>query len=129
MTVPGFTPTVRVLVVDDSPSFCKIAHHLIDDTGGFVCIGEASCGEDAVEETLRLQPDLVLMDVRMPGIGGIEAASRIASQAPFPVIVLITAGDLPEGVPGVAAEVLAKHHLNHASLRRVWTDHSRTPSG
>ncbi len=46
---------------------------------------------------------------------GIEAASRIASQAPFPVIVLITAGDLPEGVPGVAAEVLAKHHLNHAS--------------
>ena len=109
MDARAFAPAVRVFVVDDSPLFRSAARELIDDTAGFVWIGEASNGEDGVEETLRLQPDLVLMDVRMPGIGGIEAASRIASHPSPPIVLLITGADLPDRVPdGTAGEILPR---------------------
>lgn len=127
MDARAFAPAVRVFVVDDSPLFRSAARELIDDTAGFVWIGEASNGEDGVEETLRLQPDLVLMDVRMPGIGGIEAASRIASHPSPPIVLLITGADLPDRVPdGTAGEILAKDHLNHASLRQAWANRDPT---
>ena len=74
-------PAVRVLVVDDSQSFRECARALVDATDGFEWIGDATCGEEGVEQTAELMPDLVLMDVRMPGIGGIEAARLIASTA------------------------------------------------
>ena len=127
MNATVFAPAVRVLVVDDSVPFRSAAHELIDDTAGFVWIGEASSGEDGVEETRRLQPDVVLMDVRMPGIGGIEAASRIASHPSPPIVVLITGADFPDRLPdGAAVETLAKHHLNSASLRQAWANHRPT---
>jgi len=115
---------VRVLVVDDSLSFREAAHGLLDDTAGFEWIGEASRGEDAVEQTARLRPDLVLMDVRMPGIGGVEAARRIAARPSPSIVVLVTGADLPIDVPpATAADILPKHRLNPASLRQLWEHH------
>jgi len=90
------TPTVRVLVVDDQLVFRDAARAVIDATAGFEWIGGARCGEEGVEEAERLRPDLVLMDVRMPGIGGVEAARQIASRGLRAIVVLVTAEPPPQ---------------------------------
>ena len=63
---------VRVLVVDDQPGFRAALRALLDRTPGFAIAGEASTGEEGVEAAVLLDPDLVLMDVNLPGISGIE---------------------------------------------------------
>jgi CheY-like chemotaxis protein len=117
-------PTVRVLVVDDQLAFHDVAHAVIDATAGFECVGGASCGEEGVEGAERLRPDLVLMDVRMPGIGGIEAARRIALRGLQTIVVLVTAGPLPgDGSCDCAAEIVPKEALCGGLLRRLWEDY------
>lgn len=118
------SPTVRVLVVDDQLAFHDVAHAVIDATAGFEWIGRASCGEEGVERTEDLRPDLVLMDVRMPGIGGVEAARQIASRGLRAIVVLVTAGPLPsDGGHGGAAEIVPKEGLCGGLLRRLWEDY------
>jgi DNA-binding NarL/FixJ family response regulator len=116
--------SVRVLVVDDQLPFRDVAHDLIDATAGFTWIGGLSCGEEAIEQVERLRPDLVLMDVRMPGIGGMRAAQEIASLGIPAVVVLVTADESQHlaGCEG-AAEIVPKRHLTRALLRRLWEDH------
>jgi CheY-like chemotaxis protein len=115
---------VRVLVVDDQRPFHDAAREVISATPGFEWIGSASSGEEGVDEANRLRPDLVLMDVRMPGIGGIEAARQMTSGEQLAVVVLITAGEPPSGIPdGTAAEIVFKYALSRKLLRRLWDDH------
>ena len=130
MGIPASMAGVRVLVVDDSRAYREGVHEMIDATPGFVWTGEARSGEEGIEQTLRLRPDMVLIDVRMPGTGGIEAATRIASRATTPpVVILITTGDLPIDVPdAAAAEIVAKERLNRDLLERAWEAH-RSRSG
>jgi DNA-binding NarL/FixJ family response regulator len=118
---------VRVLVVDDSLPFREATRDLIQGTAGFEWIGDAKCGEDGIEQAARLEPDLVLMDVRMPGIGGIEAARRIARHPAQSIVVLVTGAELHADLrhPS-AAETLPKHRLSPASLRRLWQDHAES---
>lgn len=117
-------PNVRVLVVDDSLPFRDAAHTLIDATDGFAWIGGASCGEEGVEQAERLRPDLVLMDIRMPGIGGVEAACQIASRGLPAVVVLVTAGQTPTDPScDTVVEVVPKQRLCGALLRRLWEDY------
>jgi DNA-binding NarL/FixJ family response regulator len=116
--------TVRVLVVDDSPPFRDAMRTLVQCTPGFEWVGDAQCREDGVAQAARLEPDLVLMDVRMPGISVAEAARRIGAHAAPPVVVLVTGADLPADLPNeTVAEILPKHHLSPSSLRRLWSDH------
>jgi DNA-binding NarL/FixJ family response regulator len=116
---------VRVLVVDDSLPFRQATRELIQGTAGFEWIGEASSGEDGIEQAARLDPDLVLMDVRMPGIGGVEAAKRIGAHTAASIVVLITGADPPTDLAYTpASDVLPKHRLNPASLTRLWQDHA-----
>lgn len=126
MSLSGSLAAVRVLVVDDSSPFREATRALIQGTAGFEWIGDANCGEDGIELTARLEPDLVLMDVRMPGIGGIEAARRIGRHTARSIVVLITGAELSIDLPnGTAAEILPKHRLSPASLRRLWQDHAK----
>ena len=73
------SPAVRVLTVDDQAVFRGVARDVIEATAGFEAIGEAANGEEALEAVERLAPQLVLLDVRMPGLDGVEVARRLTA--------------------------------------------------
>ena len=76
-TQPRPELVTSVLAVDDQPVFLRAVRELINATAGMFVAGEAGRGEEAVELAEGLRPDLVLMDVYMPGLGGVEAAREI----------------------------------------------------
>jgi DNA-binding NarL/FixJ family response regulator len=83
--------TARVLIVDDQEPFRAVAREVVEAAGGFEVVGEASSGEESVELAQTLKPDLVLMDVNLPGIDGTEATKRIiAGRADAKVLLLST---------------------------------------
>ena len=120
--------SVRVLTVDDQLPFRRVACDVISATRGFTAIGEAGSGEEAVSAVARLRPDLVLLDVRMPGIGGIEAARRIKEVHPDTVVVLISIEEPDEVEHAVcgsgAAALVRKQDFGPGLLRRIWAEHA-----
>jgi DNA-binding NarL/FixJ family response regulator len=89
---------VAVLIVDDQMPFRQVARTVVGFTPGFEVVGEAVSGEAAIEQVNTLSPDMVLMDINMPGIGGIEATRRITAAHPEVRVVLLStydADDLP----------------------------------
>jgi DNA-binding NarL/FixJ family response regulator len=116
--------SVRVLVVDDHDVFRRAARAVVWQSPGFELVGEATSGEESIDQTRRLQPDLVLMDVRLPGIDGVEAARRIARLERHPVVVLISTSRPDElGVhlaSSGAAGFIAKEQFGPASLAAAW---------
>jgi DNA-binding NarL/FixJ family response regulator len=118
---------IGVLVVDDQLVFRQVAHEVIDATEEFELLGEAASGTHALAAVDELAPDLVLLDVRMPEMDGIETAFRLHAQSPGAVIVLITVDeppDLPAGLSSCgAAELVRKQDFGPALLRRVWRAH------
>lgn len=87
--MPDETP-LRILVADDHPLFREGVIHSLGADPHFEVIAQASSGEEAVEMAQRLRPDLVLLDITMPRMGGIEAAARIAVNAPDVRIMMLT---------------------------------------
>ncbi|MBK8046158.1 MAG: response regulator transcription factor [Anaerolineales bacterium] len=81
---------IRVLVADDFPLFRDGVRVLLESVGDAVVVGEAATGEEAVVRTHELQPDLVLMDIKMPGINGIEATRRIVGANPDVRVLMFT---------------------------------------
>jgi len=125
--------SVTVLTVDDQAVFLGAAHELIDATPGFEELGQAASGAEALALAAELGPDLVLLDVRMPGMDGIETARRLLAADPGIVVVLISTeprADLPSSLDSAgAAAYLRKQELSPASLRRVWEAHGWPRSG
>jgi two-component system nitrate/nitrite response regulator NarL len=113
-----------VLVVDDHQAFRDALHDLVDAAPGFVLVGQASSGEEALQEFTRLSPELVLMDVVMPGIGGIAAARELVRSYPDPAILLLSVDDpaayLESEQLGDGVASLLKQHLSPKELRRIW---------
>jgi two-component system invasion response regulator UvrY len=119
---------VKVLVVDDQAPFRIAARAVVRATAGFEVVGEAKSGEEAVAEAEKSLPDLVLMDINMDGIGGIEATKRITEGHPGVKVVLLStydAEDLPEDARRCGASAYVhKEQFGPDVLERVWKDDS-----
>ncbi|MGE2832675.1 response regulator [Mycobacterium sp. SMC-4] len=115
---------VRVWIVDDQASFRLASTATLDATTGFVLAGQSATGEAALERLDGDGADLVLMDIHMPGIGGIEAARRLHARHPHIVIVLMStydADELPaDAIDCGAATYLHKQRLSPEVLNHIW---------
>lgn len=84
---------VHVLICDDQEAFRAVAREVVNATRGFQVVGEAETGEESVVAAGRLHPDLVLMDVHLPGIDGLEASRRIRAADPKVAVLLLSTYD------------------------------------
>lgn len=82
--------TIHVIVADDHPMFRKGLHGLLESVTGIEVVGEATNGEEAIALTERLRPDVILMDINMPGVNGIEATRRILHVNPSVGVLVLT---------------------------------------
>ncbi len=116
-----------VLIVDDQAPFRNVARTVVTLAPGFVVVGEAESGEDAVRTASSLHPDLVLMDINLPGVNGIEATRQILSERPDTVVVLLstyTAADLPSDARTCGAVAYVhKEDFSPSLVRAVWDEH------
>jgi two-component system invasion response regulator UvrY len=122
-STPGpATPVVRVLVVDDQQRVRRAARAVIEATAGFEAVDDASSGPEALARMEALRPDLVLMDVRMPEMDGLESARRMTMSHPDSVVVLVSAEDLGgEDVTTCGASAFVrKQELSPTTLTRLW---------
>ena len=125
------TPTgrddVRVVTVDDQAVFRATARDVVDATPGFTSLGEFASGEEALAAMSVLCPELVLVDVRMPGMDGVETTRRIKFTASSTVVVLISveerANFLEDVATSGAAALVSKEDFGPDLLRNLWLVH------
>jgi two-component system, NarL family, invasion response regulator UvrY len=122
---PGSAPSrVGVLTVDDEPFFRNAAQELIGATAGFVSVGVAVCGEQAVTLVGEREPDLVLVDMNMPGIDGVETTRQIKATHPGVVVVVMSADGaaIPRAEAASAGVVafLSKQDFTPRLLGNLW---------
>jgi two-component system, NarL family, invasion response regulator UvrY len=117
---------VGVMIVDDQAPFRAVARTVVDLAAGFTVVGEAASGEEAVELAASLHPALVLMDINLPGINGIEATRQIVAADPDTVVIMLStyrADDLPSDAADCgAARYVHKEDFGPAVLREIWAD-------
>jgi DNA-binding NarL/FixJ family response regulator len=113
--------SVTVLIVDDHEEFRRTARELLE-AEEFEVVGEASDGESALEEIVTLRPELVLLDVQLPGIDGFEVAARLAD-APFRPLVVLTstrgAASYRRRLAEASLAFISKDDLSAAALAAV----------
>ena len=115
-----------VVVVDDQAPFRLAARAVLRRIDCFELAGEASSGPEAIELVDRLHPALVLMDINMPEMTGIEATRRIVSAHPDVVVILCSTYDAADLPPGAAASGAAayvnKERLAADTIRQLWEE-------
>jgi DNA-binding NarL/FixJ family response regulator len=114
---------IDVLVVDDQDPFRLAMAAVVEETDGFAVVGAVASGEESVAAIAELRPDLVLMDVNLPGIDGIEAARQISAGESPPVVILLSTYDEDDfqwsGCN--AAAYLSKAALSPDRLQQLWS--------
>ena len=121
---PDSASNVTILAVDDHPVFREALVEIVAAARGFELVGEATSGEGAIRAVDELLPQLVLMDVSMPGMNGIEATRAILKRHPETVVLLISVND-PSLLPGAASlgdavSCMCKQDLGPSRLRQLW---------
>jgi DNA-binding NarL/FixJ family response regulator len=116
---------VRVLIVDDQEPFRQAARAVVELTDGFEVVGEAETGEAAVERARELRPDLVLMDVNLPGVDGLEATRQILGGSDGRVVVLMVSTYeaeeyAPRAAEAGAAAYIPKSEFEPDRLTEAW---------
>jgi DNA-binding NarL/FixJ family response regulator len=116
--------SVRVLVVDDQAVFRRVMSAVVDETEGFVLVGSAASGEELIVTAGRVRPDLILMDVNLPGIDGMEVTRRLRATSMAAAVVLLSTYD-EEDWDGQAQECgavayIAKSAFGPDTLTAVW---------
>jgi CheY-like chemotaxis protein len=116
----------RVLAVDDSDVFLRVAASVISGTSGLRLVGAAGSGEDAIRLLPQLQPDLVLVDLNMTGMDGIETTRIIRRHEPSTVVIVISAeldGLSDAARAAGAAATLDKRSVVPHTLDALWLEH------
>ena len=113
-----------VLVVDDQAPFRLAARAVLRRLDGFEFAGEARSGPEAIELVTELHPALILMDIHMPEMNGIEATRQIVARDPGGAVILCSTHD-PKDLPADAAAsgaiaYVSKEHLSAATIRDLW---------
>ena len=124
---------VKVLIVDDQAPFRDVARLVVELTDGFEVAGEAQTGEESVELARSLKPDLILMDVNMPGIDGIEATKVILSESSDVVVLLLSTYEpaeyAPRAIEAGAASYIPKSAFDPDRLESAWREATASRSG
>jgi DNA-binding NarL/FixJ family response regulator len=120
------TMAVRVLIVDDQEPFRLAARIVVEATEGFEVVGDSDTGEASVAAARELHPDLVLMDVNLPGINGLDATRQILSESNGTVVVLLlstyeAAEYAPRAAECGAAGYIPKSQFGPDQLRDAWS--------
>jgi DNA-binding NarL/FixJ family response regulator len=125
--------TVKVLIVDDQEPFRMAARMVVDITDGFEVVGEAETGEDSVRMAQELAPDLVLMDVNLPGINGLDATRQILAGSSPVVVLLLSTYEEEEYAPRAAecgaAAYIPKSAFGPDRLEAAWEAASTGSAG
>ncbi len=120
---------VRVLVVDDQAVYLRAMTSVVRKTPGFEVVGEASSGEESLGLASALRPDLVLMDVHLPGIDGLEATRRLLGRDHPPVVLLLSTYDEDAGEQFVAESgacaYVTKSAFGPDQLEKAWSTAGR----
>jgi DNA-binding NarL/FixJ family response regulator len=115
---------IGVLIVDDQAPFRLAASAVVDATAGFLVLAVAGSGEEAGRLARRLRPDLVLMDVHLPGIDGWEATRLLRSLPGPPVVVVLSGGDVADVPERLLASgalgYVPKSSFDPQALSRAW---------
>jgi two-component system NarL family response regulator len=110
---------IRVLIVDDHALFRRGLQLVLEVEDDLEVVGEATDGDEAVERAAALLPDVVLMDVRMPGLGGIEATRRIRNAQPNVKIVMLTVSEDEEDLFAAIRAGAIGYLLKELSIEEV----------
>jgi len=112
----------RVLIVDDHVGFRRLAGRLLKEIGREV-VGEAGTGEEALSESRRLKPDLVLLDIQLPDLDGFVVASTLSSEPQAPAVLLVSSRDARDYGPRLygcgALGFMTKGDLSAESLEAL----------
>jgi two-component system, NarL family, response regulator LiaR len=115
----GTEEGVRVLVVDDHDLFRTGLARLFGQADGLTVVAEARTGDDAVRRAGELLPDVVVMDIDMPGISGVEATRRLLEVSPHSAVIMLTATDDEEKVLGAVLAGASGYLLKGAKLSEI----------
>lgn len=121
-----------VMVVDDQAVFRKAARAVVDRAPGFALVAEAASGDEALKQADAVRVDLVLMDVRMPDMDGIEATRLLTAAHPDTVVVLISLEELADVATAAsdcgAVAFVRKQDFCPRTLRGLWNIHGHRTS-
>ncbi|MGH2658185.1 MAG: response regulator [Actinomycetota bacterium] len=112
-------PSIRILIVDDHPVTREGLHSALDLEDGVEVVGESASGEEAVEASTSLKPDIVFMDVRMPGMGGIEATKAIRLASPDSKVILFTVDETRASISEAIQAGVSGYLLKDASAEEL----------
>ena len=120
---PRIMATVNtILIVDDNAGFRLFARAILE-AEGFVVVGESGDGTSGLRDAVRLDPDLVLLDIGLPDIEGFEVARRLAAAGPAPLVVLTSSREASEFGPRLADSAalgfIPKDELSGAAIRSL----------
>jgi DNA-binding NarL/FixJ family response regulator len=124
---------IGVLTVDDHVPFLEVARELIAATPGFRPLREVTSGSEAIAAADELEPELVLLDVHLPGMSGVDVSREITAHHPETTVILIST-DAPDELPSAAracgaTTIARKQDLRPETLQRLWRDHRASDPG